>query len=86
MGRSAGNASRTRRSGPNPQRNEYRHRQFDTQTRSLDLAIPKLRDGSSFPDWLLERRKRAERALTTVVATCYLLGVSTRRMDKLVAT
>jgi len=52
----------------------------------LDLAIPKLRHGSYFPDWLLERRKRAERALTTVVATCYLLGVSTRRMDKLVDT
>ncbi len=45
---------------------------------------PKLRQGSYFPDWLLERRKRAERALTSVVATCYLLGVSTRRMDKLV--
>jgi putative transposase len=36
--------------------------------------------------WLLERRRRAERALTTVVATCYLLGVSTRRMEKLVET
>jgi putative transposase len=34
----------------------------------------------------LERRKRAKRALTTVVATCYVLGVSTRRMDKLVGT
>jgi transposase-like protein len=34
----------------------------------------------------LERRKRAERALTTVVATCYLLGVSTRRMERLVET
>ena len=55
-------------------------------TGTLDLAIPKLRQGSYFPDWLLERRKRAERALTTVVATCYLLGVSTRRMDKLVET
>ena len=52
----------------------------------LVLATPKLRTGSYFPDWLLERRKRAERALTTVVATCYLLGVSTRRMDKLVET
>jgi putative transposase len=52
----------------------------------LDLAIPKLRQGSYFPDWLLERRRRAERALTTVVATCYLLGVSTRRKDKLVET
>ena len=40
--------------------------------------------GSYYPDWLLERRRRAERALTTVVATCYLLGVSTRRMEKLV--
>ncbi|WP_425003118.1 IS256 family transposase [Mycolicibacterium sp. S3B2] len=68
------------------QRNGYRHRQFDTRAGSLDLAIPKLRHGSYFPDWLLERRKRAERALTTVVATCYLLGVSTRRMDKLVET
>jgi putative transposase len=44
----------------------------------------KLREGSYYPDWLLERRRRAERALTTVVATCYLLGVSTRRMEKLV--
>ncbi len=43
-----------------------------------------MRAGSYFPDWLLERRRRAERALTTVVATCYLLGVSTRRMEKLV--
>lgn len=50
------------------------------------MAIPKLRSGSYFPDWLLERRKRAERALTSVVATCYLLGVSTRRMEKLVDT
>ena len=68
------------------QRNGYRHRQFDTRAGSLDLAIPKLRHGSYFPEWLLERRKRAELALTTVVATCYLLGVSTRRMDKLVET
>ena len=67
-------------------RNGYRHRRFDTRTGTLDLAIPKLRTGSYFPDWLLERGKRAERALTTVVATCYLLGVSTRRMDRLVET
>ena len=67
-------------------RNGYRHRRFDTRAGSLDLAIPKLRTGSYFPDWLLERGKRAERALTTVVATCYLLGVSTRRMDRLVET
>jgi putative transposase len=65
-------------------RNGYRHREFDTRAGTLDVAIPKLRSGSYFPDWLLERRRRAERALTTVVATCYLLGVSTRRMERLV--
>jgi transposase-like protein len=65
-------------------RNGYRHRDFDTRAGTLDVAIPKLREGSYFPDWLLERRRRAERALTTVVATCYLLGVSTRRMERLV--
>src|SRR4051794_25274349 len=62
------------------QRNGYRHRDFDTRAGTLDVAVPKLRQGSYFPEWLLERRKRAERALTSVVATCYLLGVSTRRM------
>jgi putative transposase len=65
-------------------RNGYRHREFDTRAGTLDVAIPKLRQGSYFPEWLLERRRRAERALTTVVATCYLLGVSTRRMERLV--
>ncbi|MEV3961656.1 IS256 family transposase [Nocardia sp. NPDC050193] len=64
--------------------NGYRHRDFDTRVGTIDVAVPKLRSGSYFPDWLLERRKRAERALTSVVATCYLLGVSTRRMEKLV--
>jgi putative transposase len=65
-------------------RNGYWHRDFDTRAGTLDVAIPKLRSGSYFPDWLPERRRRAERALTTVVATCYLLGLSTRRMEKLV--
>ncbi|GAB3240890.1 IS256 family transposase [Kineosporia babensis] len=65
-------------------RNGYRHRDFDTRVGTLDVAIPKVRTGTYFPDWLLERRKRAEAALTSVVATCYLLGVSTRRMEKLV--
>lgn len=50
------------------------------------LAILNLRQGGYFPDWLLEGRRRAEAALVTVVATSYLLGVSTRRMEKLVET
>jgi transposase-like protein len=67
-------------------RNGYRRREWDTRAGTIDLAIPKLRAGSYFPDWLLERRRRAEAALVTVVATSYLLGVSTRRMEKLVET
>ncbi|MFD5868217.1 transposase, partial [Corynebacterium sp. NPDC060344] len=67
-------------------RNGYRHRDLDTRVGTIDVAVPKLRHGSFFPDWLLERRSRAEQALTTVIATCYLKGVSTRRMNDLVAT
>jgi putative transposase len=67
-------------------RNGYRRRDWDTRAGSIELAIPKLRSGSYFPDWLLERRRRAEAALVSVVATSYLLGVSTRRMEKLVET
>src|SRR5258706_3407254 len=51
---------------------------------TVELAIPKLRSGSYFPDWLLAHRRRAEQALVCVVATSYLLGVSTRRVEKLV--
>lgn len=68
------------------QRNGYRHRALDTRAGTIDLQVPKLRTGTYFPDWLMERRKRAESALITVVADCYLAGVSTRRMDKLVKT
>ena len=55
-------------------RNGYRHRESDTRAGTLDVAIPKLRSGSYFPEWLLERRKRAEAALISVVATCYPLA------------
>ncbi|GEC10237.1 hypothetical protein SSP24_78920 [Streptomyces spinoverrucosus] len=64
-------------------RNGYRPREWDTRAGTVELAIPKLRSGSYFPHWLLERRRRAEQALISVVATAYLLGVSTRRVEKL---
>lgn len=65
-------------------RNGYRAREWDTRAGTIDLAIPKLRQGSYFPDWLLTHRRRAEQDLVSVVATSYLLGVSTRRVEKLV--
>jgi putative transposase len=65
-------------------RNGYRRREWDTRAGTIELAIPKLRQGSYFPDWLLEPRRRAERAMTAVVAEAYVLGVSTRRVDELV--
>ncbi|MHA6632159.1 IS256 family transposase [Pseudonocardia sichuanensis] len=64
-------------------RNGYRAREWDTRAGTVELAIPKLREGSYFPDWLLTHRRRAEQALVTVVATAYLLGVSTRRVERL---
>jgi hypothetical protein len=63
-------------------RNGYRPREWDTRAGTVELAIPKLRHGTYFPGFL-EHRRRAERALVTVVATSYLLGVSTRRVEKL---
>src|SRR3954468_22627080 len=65
-------------------RNGYRAREWDTRAGTVELAVPKLRSGSYFPDWLLQHRRRAEQALVLVVATSYLLGVSTRRGEKLV--
>jgi transposase-like protein len=67
-------------------RNGYRERDWDTRAGTIPLAIPKLRQGSYFPDWLLEPRRRAERALVTVIAHAYLAGVSTRRVEGLVQT
>ena len=51
-------------------RNGYRDRRWDTRAGSIELPIPKLGSGSYFPDWLLEPRRRAERALVSLVADC----------------
>ncbi len=64
-------------------RNGYRDRRWDTRVGTVELAIPRVRDGSYFPS-LLEPRRRAERALLAVVQEAYVSGVSTRRVDDLV--
>jgi putative transposase len=65
-------------------RNGYRERDWDTRVGTIELAVPKLRAGSYFPDWLLQPRRRAEQAFVSVIADAYLAGVSTRRVEKLV--
>ena len=65
------------------QRNGYRSRAWDTRVGTMELQIPKLREGSYFPS-LLEPRRRSERALLAVIQQAYVEGVSTRRVDDLV--
>ena len=65
------------------QRNGYRSRAWDTRVGTMELHIPKFREGSYFPS-LLEPRRRSERALLAVIQQAYVERVSTRRVDDLV--
>lgn len=65
-------------------RNGYRERRLDTRLGSLELRVPKLRRDSYFPGWILEPRRRIEKALVAVVAECYVAGVSTRKVEQVV--
>ena len=71
-----------RTSGRTTYRNGYREREWDTRVGTLELQIPKLRQGTYFPS-LLEPRRRHERALLSVVQEAYIHGVSTRAVDNL---
>jgi putative transposase len=65
-------------------RNGYRPRLLTTQVGDIDLRIPKLRSGSFLPS-ILEPRRRVDQALYAVVMEAYVSGVSTRKVDALVA-
>lgn len=64
-------------------RNGYRPREFDTRVGTIELAIPRLRQGSYLPGFL-EARKRSEQALVAAVQECYVNGVSTRKVERIV--
>lgn len=72
-----------RAEGRTNRRNGYRDRDFETRLGTVDLEIPKLRQGTYFPTFL-EPRRRWEKAFVSVVAESYVLGVSTRKVDELV--
>ena len=63
-------------------RNGYRERMWSTRVGDIELHIPKLLEGSYFPSFL-EPRRRAERALISVIQEAYVQGVSTRKVDRL---
>lgn len=64
-------------------RNGARHRRWDTRVGTIDLKVPRLREGSYFPSFL-EPRRRSERAMLAVIQEAYIDGVSTRKVDRLV--
>lgn len=64
-------------------RNGTREKKLATPSGTLELQIPKLREGSFFPS-LLEPRRRVDQALWSVIAQAWIGGVSTRRVDALV--
>ena len=59
-------------------RNGYRERTWDTRAGSVELKIPRLRQGSYFPEFL-EPRRTAEKALTAVIQEAYVQGISPAR-------
>lgn len=66
------------------QRNGYRERRWESRMGEMELRIPKVRQGSYYPDWLLDPRRPAERALVNVIQPAYIQGVSTRKMEHVV--
>ena len=65
----------------NDHRNGFRARSVDTRMGSIDLRIPRAREGNFVPP-LVEHRKRSERALVAAVQEMFISGVSTRKIEK----
>lgn len=72
-----------RAEGRTTYRNGYRDRPLDTRLGTLNLRVPKLRQGTYFPGFL-EPRRTSEKALVAVIQEAWIGGVSTRRVDELV--
>lgn len=61
-------------------RNGHRSRRWDTRLGTLELQVPKLREGGYVPSFI-EHRKRSEQALISVIQEAVVKGVSTRKIE-----
>ena len=66
-------------------RNGYRERMLTTCVGTLTLRVPKLRTGSFFPEDVLERHQRVDRAVVAAVAEMHATGTSTRKVQRVVS-
>lgn len=66
-------------------RNGYRERSLDTCVGTVTLRIPKLREGSYFPDDLVSRWSRTDTALASAICDMWVAGISTRKVEEVAA-
>ena len=65
-------------------RNGHRERRWDTRLGTLSLKVPKVREGGYVPSFI-EHRKRSEQALISVIQEAVVQGVSTRKIETVLA-
>ena len=63
-------------------RNGFRERRLETQVGAIALRVPKLREGTCFPEGIVERWSRVDRAVICAASEMFALGVSTRKVGK----
>jgi transposase-like protein len=61
-------------------RNGFRDRRWDTRLGTLQLQVPKLREGGYVPSFV-ENRQRSEQAIISVIQEAVVKGVSTRKIE-----
>lgn len=71
--------------GEGVRRNGYRERRLMTVIGEIRLRIPRLREGSYFPDEVLRPYSRTDRAMVGAIAEVYKLGLSTRKIERAAA-
>ncbi len=68
--------------GEGNRRNGCRERKLATVLGEITMRIPKLREGTYFPDELIRPYSRVDRAMVAIVREVYVRGLSTRKIEK----